>query len=76
MKTPMEKYQTDPVFHRGVDMLESLIHEAQYTPSELREMALLASINYEMHRTSRVMYVHQEAEEALKILADIRGGKK
>lgn len=48
MKTPREKYQNDPQFRMLVDILESQIHQANFTPSELREAAMLASINYEM----------------------------
>jgi len=45
-----EKYQNDPFFHKVVDMLEAMLHEAKLTPSEVREAAVLACINYELHR--------------------------
>lgn len=48
MKTPKEKYMNDPEYHHLVSMLESLIEQARFTPSELREACVLASINYEM----------------------------
>lgn len=48
MKTPREKYMNDPEYHNLVRMLESLIEQARFTPSELREACVLASINYEM----------------------------
>lgn len=47
---PDERYQRDDHFHALVDMLESCIHAARYTPTELREAAMLAAIRYEMHR--------------------------
>lgn len=48
MKTPREKYMNDPEYHSLVQVLESFIERAQFTPSELREAAVLACINYEM----------------------------
>ena len=47
MKTPREKYMYDPEYHCLVQMLESFIARAQFTPSELREAVVLACINYE-----------------------------
>lgn len=48
MKSPKEKYMNDPEYHNLVCMLENLIETARFTPSELREACILASINYEM----------------------------
>ena len=76
MQSPRERYQSDPMYAHGVKMLENLLHQVQYTPSELREMALLACINYEMSMSRPPVWINPKAEEALKILADIRGGKK
>lgn len=53
MQTPEERYQTDPHFHMLVDVLTNAIAQAQYTPSELREAALLAAIHYEMRYVRR-----------------------
>ena len=47
--TPQEKYENDPEFHMMVDFLEHQIIKAQYSPSELREMVILACIHYESH---------------------------
>jgi len=47
MMAPEDRYRHDPVFRRLVDILELQIREAQYTPSELREAAILAAIHYE-----------------------------
>ena len=67
MKTPKEKYLNDPEYHRLVDILENFIHQARFSPSELREAAILASINYEMKHI-RDMHIDPKAEEAFKIL--------
>jgi|GEM_PF-1413982 len=48
MKTPREKYMNDPEYHHLVRTLEQLIEQAKFTPSELREACILASINYKM----------------------------
>lgn len=48
MKTPKEKYLNDSEYRHLVDMMESLIEQARFTPSELREASILACINYEM----------------------------
>ncbi len=51
MKTPQQKYENDPHYHALVDMLQSMIHEARFTPSELREACIYAATRYEMFRT-------------------------
>jgi hypothetical protein len=48
MKSPREKYLNDPQYRHLVLTLEGLIESAHFTPSELREACILASINYEM----------------------------
>ena len=67
MKTPREKYMNDPEYHQLVSMLEDFIERAQFTPSELREAAVLASINYEMRRVRNVT-IDQMTQEAFRIL--------
>jgi hypothetical protein len=51
--SPDERYRRDPHFRVLVDVLEHHIREANYTPTELREAALLACIHYESTRPSR-----------------------
>jgi hypothetical protein len=46
---PQERYYRDVEFKTLVDTLETFIHRCQYTPTELREAALLAAIHYEYH---------------------------
>ena len=50
MKSPQERYHSDPIFRAIVDQLTALIRTAEITPSEVREAAVLACINYEMTR--------------------------
>ena len=67
MKTPRDKYLNDPEYHNLVNMLESFIEQARFTPSELREACVLASVNYEM-RHIREVHIDARAEDALRIL--------
>jgi len=47
MKTPREKYITDNQYKFLVDTMVNQIEQCNYTPSEMREAAILASIIYE-----------------------------
>lgn len=67
MKTPKEKYMNDPEYNHLVNVLEQMIEQARFTPSELREAVILACINYEM-RHVRDMHIDPRAEAALKAL--------
>jgi len=67
MRSPKDKYLNDPEYSRLVQTLESLIEQARFTPSELRETCILASINYEM-RHIRSMQIDPRVGEALKVL--------
>jgi len=42
-----ERYRNDPVFHNLVDQIYHLIKQGEYTPTEIREAAMLAQIKYE-----------------------------
>lgn len=56
--TPHERYLRDPAFKQLVDMMEHMVHTCKFSPSEMREAALLASIRFEMATLrSRVIYV-------------------
>jgi hypothetical protein len=48
--TPESNYRNNAEYRVLVDTFESLIHKAQYTPTELREAAVLAAIHYERCR--------------------------
>ncbi len=54
-RTPDARYREDVKFRQLVDMMEAHLHSADFTPSEMREAAILAAINYERRR---VRYVH------------------
>lgn len=42
-KTPEQRYCHDVMFKSLVDLLEHQIHQAQYTPSEIRDAAMLVA---------------------------------
>lgn len=44
MKTPEEKYLNDPHYCAMVDAVRAQIRQAQFTPSELREIVIFAAI--------------------------------
>lgn len=44
------RYNHDPMVKALVDSLEHHIHTLQFTPSEIRECAMLAAIRYEQRR--------------------------
>lgn len=70
-----DKYYNDPEFRTLVDLMEKFIHDNKFTPSEMREAAVMASINYEMRRVDRRIYLDPKTESAFKILRDIEEKK-
>ena len=75
MKTPREKYMNDPEYNHLVRTLEDLIESARFTPSELREACILASINYEMRRI-RDHNIDPRVGDALQILDKFASGRR
>lgn len=66
--TPAFRFQRDPAFSALVTLMESYLHTADFTPTELREAVMFAAIRYEsrrvpQHRTvfSGVAVPHGEA---------------
>jgi hypothetical protein len=55
--TAEERYLRDPMFHALVDMLRGAILHADYTPTEIREAAMLAAIMVEMRRPARPIFL-------------------
>lgn len=47
MQTPRDRYNNDVAYRRVVDTMTHMLLTAQITPSEMREAAVLASINHE-----------------------------
>ena len=72
MKSPQQKYLNDPNYHMLCDILENNIRQAQFTPSEVRECAVLACIHYEERQLRKNILVPTDVILALDVLADYR----
>ena len=55
MMTSEQRYFYDPAFKTLVDFMVKAIIDRQYTPSEMRDAAMLASVKYEMTYSRRWM---------------------
>jgi len=62
MKSPRERYHIDPEFHALVDTFYQSIDRCQFTPTELREAVILASI---MHAERKPIPMPAELEGAI-----------
>ena len=60
LKSPRDRYNNDSAFRSLVDMMVHTIMAARYTPSEMREAAILASIIYQEQHTERRIMKHIE----------------
>ena len=52
---PTDRYRDDAAFRTMVDQLRACIDRAEFTPSEIREAAMLAQILYEETRLRPMM---------------------
>ncbi len=68
MKTMRERYLNDTHFKVLVDMMVNHIQQARFTPSEMREAAILASIIYEEHNITQIRIIEPDVENALRVI--------
>jgi hypothetical protein len=72
MRTIEEKYLNDPEFHSLVDMMYHLIGTKDYSPSELREAAMLASIKFQMVNARKYVFTYAEGEKVIHEIDRLR----
>jgi hypothetical protein len=63
--TPAHRYQRDPAFKQLVDAMTRSIQSCQFSPSELREAAVLAAVHYEL-RWAVPPVLAQDTKQILK----------
>jgi len=68
MKTPRDRYLNDVYYKTLVDTMVSYIDQCKFTPSEMREASILASIIYEERNINRIRIISPEIEEALNTM--------
>lgn len=78
MQSPMERYYSDMQYKSVVDTITNMLHTAQFTPSEMREAAILASIRYEEMRVRQYHIpmteeLHQELKRFHRIVDALKG---
>lgn len=66
MKTPREKYLQDNHYRTLVDTMRSVIEQGSFTPSEIREAAILASIMYEETHIRQIKIINPEIEKVFE----------
>jgi hypothetical protein len=59
---------TDPQLHALVDMFTVQLRQANFTPSEIREAAMLACIKFEMESVRYLYVIPKPAEDAIEEL--------
>lgn len=47
------EYRNDPTFRAIVDMLYHAFRDGTYTPTDVRQATVLASVKFELERTDR-----------------------
>jgi hypothetical protein len=60
-----ERYKEDPIFHGLVDMIKNAIYQKTYTPTEVREAAILASLMYEQENPNVVIRGYDHIHDAM-----------
>jgi len=64
-----DRYRSDVLYKNVVDTITHMISTNQFSPSEMREAAILASINYEMmHIRELHIPMTVELHESLELL--------
>jgi hypothetical protein len=73
--SPEQRYQTDPTYHGVVDMLEAMVRQCMFSPSEIREAAVLACIHYELRQETMPIAVPEDVFNAFQTIERWRDRK-
>lgn len=60
--TPQLRYEHDPSFKALVDLIHKWIIDCQYTPTEVREAAMLAAIHHSSYTLRHPFLFKNEGE--------------
>jgi len=72
LKSPRDRYHNDPQFAALVDLLRAHMVSCDFTPSEVRLAAMIASIMQEEYRTRHSAFrFHPSVEKAFDMLEKI-----
>lgn len=73
MKTGRDRYLNDPHFALLVDLMVGHIYQHDFTPSEMRDAAMVASIKFEAEQM-RPITISAEADRLLKRFPELKRG--
>ena len=59
---PMERYSSDPAFKMLVDILLSQLSGSDFTPTELREAAMVAAVIHETRTIRPVLHLERRTD--------------
>jgi hypothetical protein len=65
MMTMRDRYLNDPAFHALVDVLYAHVEQGQFTPTEIREAAMLAQIKYEERHLRPIQFTADQVRKGL-----------
>jgi hypothetical protein len=74
MQSPKERYENDAAYKNLCNTIEGLLVKSQFTPSEVRECAVMACMHFEMRHGFRhyLQSVPYKVNEAFKELEEYR----
>ena len=74
MQSPKERYENDPQYKQLCDLIENFLTQARFTPSEVRECAVMACMHFEMRHGFRnyLQSVPSQVNDAFKTLEEYR----
>lgn len=71
MRTIEERYRTDPAFATLVNTLYGFMEKCEFTPTEIREAAMLAQINLES-RSPRLTAFSNDLVREIEMRSNLR----